>query len=126
MKKILIFALVVASVILVGCGNQPGVSLNGNDIELAKFTERNVYASEERSCFCVVNKDDISAMLDAAERKDAKYLDDMLVDGRAFVVRELTKVKCSNTEVRRGIVLVNFLEGEFKGRWAYTFSKRVR
>ena len=126
MKKFLSVALILMLLIFVGCSYSPGVALDNERYEKATFTVRNVYANTERSCFCVVEKADIEKMLDAAHRKDVEYLDKMLTDGRAFIVREITKVKCSNSEIRRGIVLVNFLEGEFKGRWAYTFSKRVR
>lgn len=126
MKSFLSGMIIFASLILVGCSDNLGVVLNNEKYEKATFSVRNIYADTERSCFCVVDKADIEKMLDAAHRKDAEYLDNMLTDGRAFVVREITKVKCSNSEIRRGMVLVNFLEGEFKGRWAYTFSIRVR
>lgn len=131
MKKYFIVELIVASIILVGCSNNPGVSLKGigaaEEVPKATFTERLIYADSERPCFCIVNKEDIEKTLYfAAEKKDVDYLEDMLDNGKAFSVREKTKVRCSDKEVRRGIVLVQFLEGEHKGKWAYTFSKRVR
>ena len=116
MKVKLSIMLILLTMLIVGC----------DETQKASFTERKIYANAERSCFCLVEKDDIEKMLSAAERKDVKYLDDMLSNGRAFVVREITKVNCSDKEVRAGIVLVNILEGEHKGKWAYTFSKRVR
>ena len=116
MKIFLSFVLILASLILASCSDNPGVVLNNEKYEKANFTVRNIYADTERSCFCVVDKADIGKMLDAAHRKDVEYLENMLTDGRAFVVREITKVKCSNSEIRRGMVLVNFLEGEFKGK----------
>ena len=79
MKKIFFAILIFATVLATGCG--------GGDNQKASFTERNLYASDERSCFCVVDKADIEKMLDAAHRKDAAYLDAMLADGRAFTVK---------------------------------------
>lgn len=117
MRKILLFALIFLGLIFSACGDRTSE---------VTFTERNIYANAERSCFCIVDKNDIEKMLSAAKRKDATYLDDMLADGRAFAVREVTKVQCADSEIRPGIVLVKILEGEHKGRQAYTFSKRVR
>ena len=117
MRKILSVVLIVSTAILIGCGDVTSE---------VTFTERNIYANAERSCFCIVDKNDIEKMLDAAKRKDAAYLDNVLADGRAFAVREVTKVQCADSEIRPGIVLVKILEGEYKGRQAYTFSKRVR
>lgn len=126
MRKFLSLAIIISVIILLtSCKANGGLAWK-EEVPKATFTERNIYASAERSCFCIVDKDDIEKMLAAAERKDVVYLDNMLTDGRAFVVREITKVRCSDSETRKGIVLVNFLEGEYKGRWAYTFSKRVR
>ena len=99
---------------------------SGGDNQKASFTERKIYANEESPCFCVVAKEDIGKMLEAAHRKDVDYLEDMLTDGRAFSIKEVTKVSCSDEEERRGIVLVKILEGEHQDKWAYTFSKRVR
>lgn len=129
MRKIsslaVIISVIISIIFFVGCKANYGVAWK-EDVPKATFTERNIYANAERSCFCIIDKNDIEKMLDAAKRKDAVYLDNMLADGRAFAVREITKVQCSDSEIRPGIVLVKILEGEFKGQYAYTFSKRVR
>lgn len=86
MRKIFTVILMIVMLILLGCGNNPGVTWNGKEYSKATFTERRIYADDGRSCFCIVNKDDIEKMLSAAQRKDVQYLDGMLADGRAFAV----------------------------------------
>lgn len=117
MGKLITIALMVFAICFAGCSEEN---------RIATFTERKIYATAERPCFCIVAKEDIGKMLEAAHRKDVEYLDGMLEDGRAFSVKEVTKVSCSDVEERRGIVLVKVLEGEHENKWGYTFSKRVR
>lgn len=116
MRKVLSCMMIFVALILAGC----------NEPEKATFTERYIYADKERNCLCIVSKDDISEVLDVVKKEDIIAFSELLSSGKVFVIEELTKVRCSDVEVRRGMVLVNILEGEYKGKWAYTFSIRVR
>lgn len=90
-----------------------------------KTAEKTIYASNQRSCFCVIKAEDLDGFVSAAKRKDAAYLDAMLARGQAFVIRKNIRVLCSDSGIYDGIVFVTFLEGEFKDMRAYTFKSRV-
>lgn len=122
MKKILTVAIIVAAFFLGGCG---GNSSKDTQNEL-KWSEGTIYASFTKSCFCVVEARDVKGCMDAGYRKDIAYLEAMVNSDLAFFVRVNTKVLYADSGVYPGIVVVKFLDGEYKGRQAYTFSKRVQ
>ena len=103
--------------------SRKNVSYTAQSTETAAKT---IYASTQRSCFCIINLQDVEGFLDAAKRKDVAYIDAMLANGKAFVIKRNTRVLCSDSGAYEGIVFVTFLEGEHTGERAYTFKKRVQ
>lgn len=133
MKKIFLSVMIVVAIILLGCGGEKNA---GNptppkkaDIvsdSQAKVTEKTIYASSERSCTCIVNAEDIDDFIAAAKRKDLAFIKDMSVSGRTFVIKNNTRVLCSDSGIYKDIVFVTFLEGEHEGKSAYVPASRVK
>jgi hypothetical protein len=121
MRKFLTVAILVATVFIYGCG---GNSSKDSQDEL-KWSEGMIYASFTKSCYCIVEERDVKGCMDAGYRKDIAYIEAMVNSDLAFLVRENTKVLYADSGVYPGIVVVKFLDGEYKGRQAYTFAKRV-
>ena len=78
-----------------------------------------------RKSLCVSNVSDVDDFVDALKRKDAAFLDRMVIEGRAFFVLSDARVYRSNSGIYDGVVFITFLEGEFTNRSGYTFKKCV-
>ena len=114
--------LVLVAIFSFGCvGNK-----NDDNVSEIKWFEGIIHASFERSCFCVVEARDVKGCMDAGHRKDIAYIEAMVNSDLAFFVRVDTKVLYADSDVYPGVVAVKFLDGEYKGRQAYTFAKRVQ
>lgn len=89
--------------------------------------DKKIYASEDRSCTCVLEKGDIDLMIEIGERKSALLLlyDKLIKEGKIILIREETAVACYYADEYRGFVPVIFMEGEYKGRRAYVLSNRL-
>ena len=122
MRKFLTVAILVAAVFICGCAN-PKKETKQPEI---KWSEGIIYASFERSCFCIVEARDVKGCIDAGHRKDIAYLEAMVNSDLAFFLRSNTKVLYADTGIYPGVVAVKFLEGEYNGQIAYTWAKRVQ
>ena len=122
MKKVVVIILVFVTLVLVGCADTKKETAQSE----IKWSEGIIYASFERSCFCVVEARDVKGCMDAGYRKDIAYLEAMVNSDLAFLVRVDTKVLYADSGVYPGIVVVKFLDGEYEGQIAYTWAKRVQ
>ena len=78
-----------------------------------------------RKSLFVADVADVDDLVDAVKRKDAAFLDRMVIEGRAFFVLSDARVYRSNSGIYDGVVFITFLEGEFTNRSGYTFLKCV-
>lgn len=126
MKNILMIALLFAVMLLVGCGSK-------NPVETPEFqkldksgVDRIIYASEQNACTCVLEFEDIDAVIEMLKEKNSLLYRDLLGKGKFLLIKNDTKVASYYAEEYRGFVPVIFMEGEYKGRRAYVLSNRLQ
>ena len=72
-----------------------------------------------------VKLEDLDEFVAALKREDVAYLDRMIYEGRAFVVRMDARVMRSESGIYTGVVFITFLEGEYTNQQGYTIKKCV-
>lgn len=139
MKKFLTVVLILAIILLVGCGEEKKVTERSELDSKSKSAgvDKMIYASPERSCTCPIDMESIDRLIEVAEfaksggasfeqRVAAGIIYDELVSsGKLILVRSNTKVACYYSEAYRNFVPVVFFEGEFKGKRAYVLMNRL-
>ena len=131
MKKILLVALILLTVILSACGNKKTAEQPAPDIvSKDRGVDKMIYASPEHSCSCIVELEDVDGFMElknTLDREDLMAVYGLMVENdKILIVRENTKVACYYAEKRHGHIPVIFLEGEYKGRRAYVPEKRLQ
>lgn len=72
-----------------------------------------------------VKYEDLDDFVSALKREDVAYLDRMLYEGRAYVVRMDARAMRTESGIYTGIVFITFIEGEYTNQQGYTIKKCV-
>ena len=129
MRKIYIVTLIIAMMLIMGCNSGKKTEPKREDIEKQPYrTERMLYASEQKSCSCVIDTEVIDIMTELIEEdknKASMFYNILVKKGEILIVRKNTKVACYYSETYCGFIPVIFMEGEYKGRRAYVPPNRL-
>lgn len=126
MKNILTVVLMFAVMLLAGCGSEKPVETPEFQKPDKNGVDRIIYASEQNSCTCVLEFEDIDAVIEMLEEKNSLLYHALLGKGKFLLIKNDTKVASYYAKEYRGFVPVIFMEGEYKGRRAYVLSSRLQ
>lgn len=94
---------------------EKGSSAIKNETEIGVVLRKSIWVKYE----------DLDDFVSALKREDVAYLDRMLYEGRAYVVRMDARAMRTESGIYTGIVFITFIEGEYTNQQGYTIKKCV-
>ncbi|MBR6713505.1 MAG: hypothetical protein IKI76_11005 [Selenomonadaceae bacterium] len=123
MKKFFLVIFILLAVIFSGCGTEKTTEQSQSVTE----TEKNdkVASILLKNSFWVMDSDNMKYLNDAIARKDAEYLDQLMIERKVFFVDKDTKVTRFGVAADRNNVLIIFNEGRYTNKTGCTHAINV-
>ena len=126
MKKFLSIALIIAAMILAGCGNEKTVNQSTKSTTPALETKNDkVDAILIAGSVWVLDSDNVPYLADAVARNDMDYLNQLMIEGKVFQVDHDTKVTRFGLASDKNNALILFKEGRYTNKTGCTFAQWV-
>lgn len=123
MKNFLLVMFILLAVIFSGCGTEKTTEQSQSVTE----TEKNdkVASILLKNSFWVMDSDNMKYLNDAIARKDAEYLDQLMIERKVFFVDKNTKVTRFGVAADKNNVLIIFNEGRYTNKTGCTHASNV-
>lgn len=118
MKNFLSIALIIAAVILVGCGGEKRADISYGSNE-------KVAAILQKDSLWVMDSKNVPYLNDAIARKDVEYLEQLMIEGKVFLADKDTKVTRFGLAADKNIVMILFKEGRYTNKTGCTHASNV-
>ena len=118
MKRFLAVVLIIATMILVGCGS-------GKSVDTSSKSNEEVAAVLQKDSLWVMDSDNMPYLNDAIKRKDVDYLKQLMIEGKVFLADKDTKVTRFGVTADKNNVLILFNEGRYTNKTGCTHASNV-